>query len=173
MNDVTAAAVMRRRVIWSSTIGNALEWYDFAIFASFAGIIGQQFFPTASLLSVYGLFAVAFVVRPLGGIVLGGWADRVGRKRALVTIVLTMAFGTAIIGLLPTYQQIGFAAPMLLLAARLIQGFSAGGEFGTSTAMLVEFAPPGRRGLFASFQFVSQTVAFGVAAAFAFALNSC
>lgn len=172
MNDVTAAAQMRQRVIWSSTIGNALEWYDFAIFASFAGIISQQFFPTASLMSVYGLFAVAFVVRPLGGIVLGGWADRVGRKRALVTIVLTMAFGTAVIGLLPTYRQIGFAAPTLLLAARLIQGFSAGGEFGTSTAMLVEFAPPGRRGLFASFQFVSQVVAFGVAAAFAFALNS-
>jgi MHS family proline/betaine transporter-like MFS transporter len=78
----------------------------FAIFASFAGIIGQQFFPTASLMSVYGLFAVAFVVRPLGGIVLGGWADRVGRKRALVTIVLTMAFGTAVIGLLTTHYPI-------------------------------------------------------------------
>jgi MFS transporter, MHS family, proline/betaine transporter len=176
MSEVVSGAAMRRRVIWSSTIGNALEWFDFAVFGSFAAIIGQQFFPktnpTASLLSVYGLFGIAYIARPLGGIVFGVWADRIGRKRALVTIVLTMAFGTAIIGLLPTYQQIGLAAPALLLAARLIQGFSAGGEFGTSTAMLVEFAPPGRRGFYASFQFVAQAVAFSVAAAFAFALNS-
>jgi MHS family proline/betaine transporter-like MFS transporter len=176
MNEVVSSAAMCQRVIWSSTIGNALEWFDFAIFGAFAAIIGQQFFPktnpTASLLSVYGLFGIAYIARPLGGIVFGVWADRVGRKRALVTIVLTMAFGTAVIGLLPTYEQIGLAAPALLLAARLIQGFSAGGEFGTSTAMLVEFAPPGRRGFFASFQFVAQAIAFSVAAAFAFALNS-
>jgi len=176
MNEVVSTAAMRQRVIWSSTIGNALEWFDFAVFGSFAAIIGQQFFPktnpTASLLSVYGLFGIAYIARPLGGIVFGTWADRIGRKRALVTIVLTMAFGTAMIGLLPTYEQIGLAAPALLLAARLIQGFSAGGEFGTSTAMLVEFAPPGRRGFYASFQFVAQAVAFSLAAAFAFALNS-
>ncbi len=167
---------MRRRVVWSSTIGNALEWFDFAIFGSFAAIIGQQFFPktspAASLMAVYGLFAIAYVARPLGGIVFGVWADRIGRKKALITIVLTMAMATAVIGLLPTYAQIGIAAPLLLLAARLVQGFSAGGEFGTSTAMLVEFAPPGRRGFFASFQFVAQAVAFGSAAAFAYALNA-
>jgi MHS family proline/betaine transporter-like MFS transporter len=108
MNEVVSSAAMRRRVIWSSTIGNALEWFDFAIFGAFAAIIGQQFFPktnpTASLLSVYGLFGIAYIARPLGGIVFGVWADRVGRKRALVTIVLTMAFGTAVIGLLPTYE---------------------------------------------------------------------
>ena len=176
MTEVVSNATMRRRVVWSSTIGNALEWFDFAIFGSFAAVIGQQFFPktnaTASLLAVYGLFGIGYVARPLGGIVFGSWADRVGRKRALITIVLSMAFGTAIIGLLPTYQQIGIAAPILLLAARLIQGFSAGGEFGTSTAMLVEFAPPGRRGFFASFQFVAQAFAFSIAAAFAFGLNA-
>jgi MFS transporter, MHS family, proline/betaine transporter len=176
MNDVVSSAAMRQRVIWSSTIGNALEWFDFAVFGSLAGVIGQQFFPktnpTAGLLSVYGLFGIAYIARPLGGIVFGVWADRIGRKRALITIVMTMAFGTAVIGLLPTYEQIGLAAPALLLAARLIQGFSAGGEFGTSTAMLVEFAPPGRRGFYASFQFVAQAVAFSLAAAFAFSLNS-
>lgn len=176
MTDVKTNAYIRRRVVWSSTIGNALEWFDFAIFGSLAAIIGQQFFPktnpTASLLWVYGLFGVAYVVRPLGGIVFGMWADRVGRKPALVTIVLTMAFGTAVIGFLPTYEQIGVMAPALLFAARLIQGFSAGGEFGASTAMLLEFAPPGRRGFYASFQFVAQAVAFSVAAAFAFALNA-
>lgn len=175
MTAPVTSAAMRQRVVWSSTIGNALEWFDFAVFGSFAALIGQQFFPktsaAASLLSVYGLFAIAYIARPLGGIVFGVWADRVGRKRALVTIVLTMAFGTGVIGILPTYAQVGLLAPVLLLIARLVQGFSAGGEFGASTAMLVEFAPAGRRGFFASFQFVAQAAAFGVAAAFAFALN--
>lgn len=176
MRETSGNTAMLRRVVWASTIGNALEWFDFAIFGSFAAVIGQQFFPksnpTASLLSVYGLFGIAYIARPLGGIVFGVWADRVGRKRALITIVLTMALATAAIGLLPTYDQVGLAAPTMLLVARLIQGFSAGGEFGTSTAMLVEFAPSGRRGFYASFQFVSQAVAFAVAAAFAVALNA-
>ena len=172
----TANAVMRRRVIWSSTIGNALEWFDFIIFASFAGIIGHQFFAeadaAAGLLAAYGLLAVAYIARPIGGIFFGAWADRVGRKRALVTIVLLMAFATVLIGLLPTYEQIGIAAPLLLLFARLIQGFSAGGEFGTSTAMLIEFAPPGERGFYASFQFVAQAFAFGGGALCAYLLNT-
>jgi len=170
------AATMRRRVIWSSTIGNALEWFDFVVFALFAAIIGHLFFPThdaaAGLLAAYGLLAVAYIARPIGGIFFGAWADRVGRKRALITIVLLMAIGTAMIGLLPTYQQIGIAAPLLLLVARLLQGFSAGGEFGTSTAMLLEFAPPGRRGLYASFQFVAQALAFAFGAGFAFILTA-
>lgn len=174
MNSAAQVA-MRRRVVLSSTIGNALEWFDFIIFGLFAEIIGTQFFPKAdpaiSLLAAYGLLAVAYVARPIGGLFFGAWADRVGRKRTLVTIVLSMAFGTALIGILPTYNQIGIAAPLLLLAARLIQGFSAGGEFGTSTAMLIEFAPPGRRGFYASFQFVAQALAFASGAAISFVLH--
>ncbi|HVV43493.1 MAG TPA: MFS transporter [Nitrobacter sp.] len=169
-------ATMRRRVIWSSTIGNALEWFDFIVFGLFAGVIGHLFFPetdpAAGLLAAYGLLAVAYIARPIGGIVFGVWADRIGRKRALITIVLLMAFSTSVIGILPTYDRIGVAAPLLLLVARLVQGFSAGGEFGTSTAMLIEFAPPGRRGLYASFQFVAQAIAFAGGAACAFALNA-
>lgn len=172
----TTSSTMRRRVIWSSTIGNALEWFDFIVFASFASIIGRQFFSetdaTAGLLAAYGLLAVAYIARPIGGVFFGTWADRVGRKRALVTIVLLMAFSTVMIGVLPTYNQIGIAAPLLLLLARLIQGFSAGGEFGTSTAMLIEFAPPGRRGFYASFQFVAQAIAFGGGALCAYLLYS-
>jgi MFS transporter, MHS family, proline/betaine transporter len=168
-------ARMRRRVIWSSTIGNALEWFDFIIFGLFAETIGKLFFPktdaTASLLAAYGLLAAAYLARPFGGIFFGALADRLGRKRALVSIVLLMAFSTALIAVLPTFAQIGVAAPVLLLLARLIQGFSAGGEFGTSTAMLIEFSPPGRRGLYASFQLVAQAIAIASGAAFATILH--
>jgi MFS transporter, MHS family, proline/betaine transporter len=168
-------AHMRRRVIWSSTVGNALEWFDFMIFGLFAETIGKLFFPktdeTASLLAAYGLLAVAYLARPIGGVFFGALADRVGRKRALVSIVLLMAFSTTVIAILPTFAQIGVAAPMLLLLARLIQGFSAGGEFGTSTAMLIEFSPPERRGVYASFQLVAQAIALAGGAAFATILH--
>lgn len=168
-------ARMRRRVIWSSTVGNALEWFDFIVFGLFAETIGKLFFPkadaTASLLAAYGLLAAAYFARPLGGLFFGVLADRLGRKRALVNIVLSMAFSTALIAILPTYGQIGVAAPLLLLIARLIQGFSAGGEFGTSTAMLIEFAPPGRRGVYASFQLVAQAIAIASGAAFSYILH--
>lgn len=167
--------VMRRRVVWSSTVGNALEWFDFTVFGLFAPVIGKQFFPkedaSAQLLAAYGLMGVAYFARPIGGLFFGAWADRVGRKRALITIVLSMAVGTAAIGATPNFATIGFAAPVVLLLARLLQGFSAGGEFGASTAMLVEFAPPNRKGLYASFQFVAQAVAFFIGAAFALGLT--
>jgi MHS family proline/betaine transporter-like MFS transporter len=167
---------MRRRVIWSSTVGNALEWFDFTVFGLFAPTIGEKFFPgtdpTAALLKAYGLLAVAFFFRPIGGVFFGVWADRVGRKKALIAIVLSMAFATFAIGILPTYAMIGVAAPILLLLARLIQGFSAGGEFGASTAMLLEFSPPERRGFYASFQFVAQYLAFVLGAAFAFGVGA-
>jgi len=172
----SSPAAMRRRVVWSSTIGNALEWFDFIVFGLFAGVIGKLFFPksdpTAALLAAYGLLAVAYLFRPLGGLFFGIWADRVGRKRALVTIVLLMAVGTGLIGAMPTYEAIGVAAPLGLLAARLIQGFSAGGEYGASTAMLAEFAPTGRRGFYTSFQYVGQFSAVVLASLFAFVLNS-
>jgi len=124
-----ADAAMLRKVVWASTIGNVLEWFDFTVFGLFAPTIGKQFFPrsdaTAGLLAAYGLLGVAYFARPIGGIAFGVWADRVGRKRALITVVLSMAVGTAAIGLAPTYATIGVWAPILMLAARLIQGFSA------------------------------------------------
>ncbi|MBR0799700.1 MFS transporter [Bradyrhizobium jicamae] len=166
---------MRRRVVISSTIGNALEWFDFTVFGLFAGIISKLFFPadnpSSSLLLTFATFGIAFAARPLGGLVFGLYADKHGRKKALVVMITLMAVGTGLLGLLPTFGAIGIAAPLLLLLARLIQGFSAGGEFGSASAMLIEFAPPGRRGLFGSFQMVSQNLAFAIGATMAIGLN--
>ena len=170
-----AMAQMRRRVVISSTIGNALEWFDFTVFGLFAGIIAKLFFPAdnpnSSLLLTFATFGIAFAARPLGGLVFGLYADKHGRKKALVVMISLMALGTGLLGVLPTFGAIGIAAPLLLLLARLIQGFSAGGEFGSASAMLIEFAPPGRRGLYGSFQMVSQSLAFGIGAAMAIGLN--
>lgn len=168
-------AQMRRRVVISSTIGNALEWFDFTVFGLFAGILSKLFFPAdnphSSLLLTFATFGIAFAARPLGGLVFGLYADKHGRKKALVVMISLMAAGTGLLGVLPTYGAIGIAAPLLLLLARLIQGFSAGGEFGSASAMLIEFAPPGRRGFYGSFQMVSQSLAFGLGAAMAIGLN--
>ncbi|MGG5823598.1 MFS transporter [Falsiroseomonas sp. HW251] len=148
-----------RRAVAAATVGNVLEWYDFSVYAFFAATIGREFFPsedpTASLLATFAVFGVGFVVRPLGGIVIGWMGDRYGRRPALVLTIMLMAAGTVAIGLLPTYAAIGTAAPALLVAARLLQGFSAGGEWGGSTAFMVEWAPTGRRGLYGSFQQMS------------------
>jgi MHS family proline/betaine transporter-like MFS transporter len=168
-------ALMRRRVVISSTIGNALEWFDFTVFGLFAGILSKLFFPAdnpnSSLLLTFATFGIAFAARPLGGLVFGLYADRHGRKKALVVMITLMAIGTGLLGVLPTYGEIGIAAPLLLLLARLIQGFSAGGEFGSASAMLIEFAPSGRRGYYGSFQMVSQSLAFSIGAAMAVTLN--
>jgi MHS family proline/betaine transporter-like MFS transporter len=170
-----AMAQMRRRVVISSTIGNALEWFDFTVFGLFAGILSKLFFPAdnpnSSLLLTFATFGIAFAARPLGGLVFGLYADKHGRKKALVVMISLMAIGTGLLGFLPTYGAIGIAAPLLLLLARLIQGFSAGGEFGSASAMLIEFAPTGRRGYYGSFQMVSQSLAFGIGAAMAIGLN--
>src|SRR6201987_1788379 len=158
-----AMALMRRRIVISSTIGNALEWFDFTVFGLFAGIIGKLFFPadnpSSSLLLTFATFGIAFAARPLGGLIFGLYADKHGRKAALIIMITLMAVGTGLLGFLPTYGAIGIAAPLLLLLARLIQGFSAGGEFGSASAMLIEFAPSGRRGYYGSFQMVSQGLA--------------
>src|SRR5215475_5874975 len=168
-------AQMRRRIVISSTIGNALEWFDFTVFGLFAVIIGKLFFPasdpSSSLLLTFATFGIAFAARPLGGLVFGLYADKYGRKAALVMMITLMAVGTGLLGVLPTYGAIGIAAPLLLLLARLIQGFSAGGEFGSASAMLIEFAPEGRRGLYGSFQMVSQGLAFSIGSAMAYLLN--
>jgi MHS family proline/betaine transporter-like MFS transporter len=168
-------ALMRRRVVISSTIGNALEWFDFTVFGLFASVLSKLFFPSdnpsSSLLLTFATFGIAFAARPLGGLVFGLYADKHGRKKALVVMITLMAIGTGLLGVLPTYGAIGVAAPLLLLLARLIQGFSAGGEFGSASAMLIEFAPPGRRGYYGSFQMVSQSIAFSLGATMAATLN--
>jgi MHS family proline/betaine transporter-like MFS transporter len=148
-----------RRAVTAATFGNVLEWYDFSVYAFFAATIGRHFFPsndpTASLLATFAVFGVGFVMRPLGGILIGRMGDRRGRRPALLLTIMLMAAGTVMIGLLPSYATIGAAAPILLVVARLIQGFSAGGEWGGSTAFMVEWAPEGKRGWYGSFQQMS------------------
>ena len=150
----------RARVIVAATIGNMLECYDFVIYAAFAIPIAKSFFPTSddrvSLLVSFITFGLGFVARPFGAVVLGGYADRHGRSKAMGLTILLMALGTSMIALCPGYQRIGLLAPAAVLLARLVQGFSAGGAIGGTISMLVENAPPGRRGLYASFQQLSQ-----------------
>jgi MHS family proline/betaine transporter-like MFS transporter len=148
-----------RKLIIAVAIGNALEWYDIVVYAFFAVYLSKAFFPnddeTVSLLVTLGTFGVAYLVRPIGGLMLGTYADRYGRKASLMLSIVLMSIGTLSIALMPTYASIGILAPTLVLIARLLQGFSAGGEFGSSTAFLVEHAPE-RRGFIASWQFSSQ-----------------
>ncbi|WP_035512358.1 MFS transporter [Paraburkholderia nodosa] len=161
------------RLVIATSAGNALEWFDIAIYGFFAVYIGKHFFPavneTVSMLLTFGTFGASYLVRPLGGAVLGAYADRSGRKAALMISVSLMMVGTAIIALIPDYATIGLAAPLAVFAARLIQGFSAGGEFGASTAMLIEHAPH-RRGFLASWQFATQGLATLLAASFGYGL---
>ncbi|WP_106854365.1 MFS transporter [Caballeronia novacaledonica] len=161
------------QIVVATSVGNALEWFDIAIYAFFAVYIAKNFFPTvnetASMLLTFGSFGASYLVRPLGGMVLGAYADKRGRKAALLLTVGLMMVGTAIIALIPTYAKIGLVAPVGVFVARLIQGFSAGGEFGASTAMLIEHAPH-RRGLLASWQFATQGLATLMASVFGFAL---
>ena len=167
----------RRRAcgaVVAASIGNALEWFDLVVYGFFAVTISKLFFPagndTVSLLLTLGTFGVSFFMRPLGAIVLGAYADRAGRKAALTLSILLMMGGTLIIAVLPTYETIGVAAPVILVAARLMQGFSAGGEFGSATAFLAEHVP-GRRGFFASWQVASQLTTL-LAAGFGTVLNA-
>ncbi|MGY2489060.1 MFS transporter [Cupriavidus sp. CP313] len=144
----------RRRAIIATVIGNGLEWFDFTVYSFFAVIIAKLFFPTgddlSSLLLAVATFGVGFFMRPVGGIVLGVYADRVGRKAALSLTILLMALGTTLIGIAPTYDQIGIFAPLLIVVARLMQGFSAGGEMGGATAFLTEYAPARQRAYYSS-----------------------
>src|ERR1041384_6845232 len=148
-----------RRAVSAAVIGNVLEWYDFSVYAFVAVIIARKFFPQGNeviaLLSTFLASGLGFVARPLGGIVLGRIGDTHGRKVALLITIAMMAGGTVLIGILPTYAAIGIGAPLLLVAARLMQGFSAGGEWGTSTAYIVEWAPKDQRGFYGSFQQMS------------------
>lgn len=149
---VEASAV--RRSITAAAIGNCLEWFDFGIYGYLAVTIGHVFFPSesdsASLLSSFAAFAVAFLVRPLGGFFFGPLGDRIGRTRVLAITIITMSAGTLAVGLLPGYAEIGVWAPIALVAARLVQGFSAGGEYGGAATFAVENSPDDRRGFLAS-----------------------
>lgn len=149
-----------RTMVLAAALGNGLEFFDFTVYSFFSALIGQLFFPAhdalSSLMMSLATFGVGFVVRPLGGVVIGAYADRAGRKPALILTVLLMALGTGLIGLAPTYAQIGVAAPALIVLGRLLQGFSAGGEVGAATTLLMEAGREGRRGLLVSWQMASQ-----------------
>jgi MFS transporter, MHS family, proline/betaine transporter len=160
MASQTSLSAAHRRAVFAATIGNTLEWYDFLIYGFLAVTIAKLFFPaenelTSLLLSV-GAFGAAAVVRPVAGVVLGIYADRVGRKAALTLTIFMMGLGTGLILFAPTYASIGICAPVLMVSARLLQGFACGGELGGATAILVENAPDHSRGLYASWQTASQ-----------------
>ncbi|QUH02079.1 MFS transporter [Saccharopolyspora erythraea] len=169
------APVKVRRVIVAASIGNALEWFDILVYGFFAATISKLFFPasdeTVSLVLTLGTFAVSYVVRPIGALVLGAYADRAGRKSALMLSIRLMMAATLVIAIMPPYAQIGLVAPIAILLARLVQGFSAGGEFGSATAFLVEHAPE-KRGFMASWQFASQGLATLLASAFGTVLTA-
>ena len=169
-------AALRLRVIAASTIGNAFEWFDFTLFGLFALVIAREIFPSesrgGSLLLGTATLGIAFIFRPVGGLVFGVYADRVGRKLAVALMVLLMALATASMGLIPGYAAIGIAAPVLMVMARILQGFSAGGEFSSATALLVEYAPVARRGFYGSFQMCSQALAVSFAGLAVYALST-
>jgi MHS family proline/betaine transporter-like MFS transporter len=159
---MTTRAPRTRQVI-AAVIGNALEWYDFVVYGFLTVIISRLFFPAgseyASLLLTMATFGVGFFMRPVGGIVIGIYADRKGRKAALQLIIGLMTLSMAMIALAPPYAAIGVAAPLLILMARLLQGFATGGEFASATSFLVESAPAHCRGFFGSLQMVGQSLA--------------
>jgi len=155
-------ASRRRRAIIAGIAGNVMEWYDFAVYGYFATVIGGNFFPakdaSAPLIAAFGVFAAGFLMRPLGSLVFGHIGDKLGRKLALTVSVMLMAVPTFLIGVLPTYRQVGLVAPILLVLLRLVQGLSVGGEYTTSGIFLVEQSASGRRGFRGSFVPLGATV---------------
>lgn len=167
------------RQIAASGVGNAVEWYDWYIYSflavNFSGQIFKSDNPTASLIGAFAVFAVSFLLRPIGGLMVGNLADRIGRKNTLTITILTMGVGSLIVGLTPTYDAVGIWSPIILVLGRLISGLSVGGEFAANSVFIVESAPANRRGFFSSFQYVSTTVgqliASGLAAGLVFMLD--
>src|SRR5262245_26977643 len=149
MQDATVHTTLPFRAIAAVVIGNWLEFYDFIVFTFFALMIGDAFFPGESevvrLLGALATFGIGFVTRPVGAAIIGAYADRVGRRAALTLTLMLMAIGSVLVGITPTYAQIGLAAPIILVVARLIQGFSCGGEVGPATTYLLESAPAEKR----------------------------
>lgn len=164
-----------RRAVIATSVGNALEWFDIIVYASFAVVISKLFFPSddgiTGLLLTFGAFAVSYLVRPIGAMVLGAYGDRAGRKNALTLTIALMMVGTAIMAFAPTAASIGAGAGLIIVFSRLLQGFSAGGEFGTATAFLIENAP-NRRAFYASWQVATQGLAMFLASAFGYGLNT-
>ena len=156
--------------VLKGSLGNLVEWFDWYVYAAFAIYFAPVFFPshdkTAELLSTAAVFAIGFLMRPLGSLLLGKYADQHGRRAALTLSVLIMAAGSLVIAVTPGYDQIGISAPAILVIARLFQGLSLGGEYGTSATYLSEMASAGHRGFYSSFQYVTlisgQLLALGV-----------
>lgn len=164
LESARLATRARRRAVLAGVAGNVLEWYDFGIYGFLAALLAKHFFPAAdeyaSLLATFGVFGVGFVARPVGSVVLGRMADLRGRKAVLTLTVILMGASTVAIGLLPSYASIGLWAPVLLVLARFLQGFSAGGEWGSASTFLYEWAGPGRRGFVGAFQ--QSTIGIGL-----------
>lgn len=156
--DDAKIGATRRRAILASAIGNFFELFDFTIYGYFAVAISRAFYPSGSMYGTYAAFAAAFLMRPVGAIVIGAYGDRFGRRAALVITIGMMAAATGFTGLIPTYHAIGIWAPIALIFCRLAQGFSTGGEWGGAATFLVEYAPTGRRGLIGSLQQVSTQI---------------
>jgi MFS transporter, MHS family, proline/betaine transporter len=177
--ETAGASVSRAtstRAILAASFGNLLEWYDFAIYAQFALYIAANFFPQenrgAALVNAFLVFGLGFVIRPLGAVLIGVYGDRAGRKAALTLTILVMAGGTLLIAIAPTYSTIGLGAPLILLAGRLLQGFSAGGEIGSAAAFLVEHAPPARKALIAAWLQASMGMSNILGASVAFTVTA-
>jgi MHS family proline/betaine transporter-like MFS transporter len=151
---------VRKRAVIAAVIGNFIEWYDFTLYGYLAVVIAPLFFPAenrlVSLMATFAVFGVAFVMRPIGALVFGSIGDRIGRRNTLAAIILITSGATFFIGLVPSYETIGILAPLLLVLARVVQGFAVGGEYGGATSFMVEYAPEDKRGLYGSWQFVTQ-----------------
>ena len=177
-NDTVVTAPSERvssRIVTATVAGNALEFYDFLTYAYFAVYIGKAFFPAssplASLLMTLAVFGVGFFTRPIGAVLIGSFADRVGRKPAMLLTIMLITIGTIGLALTPSYASIGIAAPIIVVVCRLVQGLALGGEVGPSTAYLIEIAPAKKRGLYGSWQFASQGVGVLLAGTFGLLLT--
>ena len=164
----TAKVTAGRRAVVATSIGNALEWYDFSVYAFFAVYIGQNAFrhtnDAAQLLQAFMAFGIGFVARPLGALFIGAYGDYAGRKAALTMTIMLMAGGTGIMAFAPGYAAIGIGAPLLIVCGRMLQGFSAGGEIGGATAFLIEHAPAGKKGIYSSWLQASMAISNVLAA---------
>lgn len=168
MENPQLLAQRQRRALVAGSVGNFIEWYEFAVYGFLATLIAQNFFqlqgasPLSSLILTYASFAIAFFFRPLGAMIFGRLGDRIGRKPTLIAVLLLMTLATTLIGLVPAQATLGIAAPLILTGLRILQGLFAGGEYGGAVSLMTEFAPPGKRGLYGAWQ--SFTVALGLLA---------
>lgn len=168
MQSGSMAAQAHKRALIAGSIGNFIEWYEFAVYGFLATVIAKNFFqlageaPLTGLILTYASFAVAFFFRPLGAIVFGRIGDKIGRKPTLILVLVMMTLATTAIGLVPVYATLGIAAPIILTCLRILQGLFAGGEYGGAVSLMTEFAPRGKRGLYGAWQ--SFTVALGLLA---------